>query len=101
MLQILGSREKNNDNVINNKGSAEHISKPSINFNEKLQIRVMWSQLNTTEEWLEKQKEKQNEYQNDKDDTAVTLFVLRKVSSLGNFHLSKMVYHSLIESQII
>lgn len=61
----------------------------------------MWSQLNTTEEWLEKQKEKQNEYQNNKDDTAVMHFVLRKVSSLENFHLSKMVYHSLIESQII
>lgn len=60
MLQILGSKEKNNNNVINNEDSAEQISKSFINVNEKLQIRVMWSQLNTTEEWLEKQKEKQN-----------------------------------------
>lgn len=61
----------------------------------------MCSQLNTRQEWLEKQKEKQNENQNNKDDTAVTVFVLRKVPSLKNFHLSKMVYHSLIESQVI
>lgn len=48
MLQILGSREKNNNNVINNKDSAEQIIKSFINVNEKLQIRLMWSQLNTT-----------------------------------------------------
>lgn len=67
MLQILGSREKNSNNVINNKDSPEQICKSFINVNEKLQIRVVWSLINTTEEWLEKQKERQNEYQNNKD----------------------------------
>lgn len=69
MLWNHGRRGKSNKNLINNKDSAEQISKSFIDVNEKLQIRVMWSQINTTEEWLEKQKEKQNEYQNNKDDT--------------------------------
>lgn len=49
-----------NDNAIKNKDSSEQGCKALKNYNEKLQIRVMWSQLNTTEESLEKQKEQQN-----------------------------------------
>lgn len=45
----LWQQEKIYNNVINNKESAEQIFKAFKNINDKLQIRVMWTKLNTTE----------------------------------------------------
>lgn len=56
-IHSSGGGKAHNDNVIKNKDSAEQGCKALKDYNEKLQIRVIWSQLNTTEESLEKQNE--------------------------------------------
>lgn len=50
-------RKRINNNVIKNKDSAEpeQTCKSSKNINGKLQIRVKWVRLNTTQKWPQKQ----------------------------------------------